>query len=263
MTLGEQGEDSGIARTCPGPVSARLGGWGGVLLILPCRDLVSLGKACGWTAVGSDRCSGGPEGHLGGSTGDRRCSEWAGQASLSGIWVALRLGGLPSSRRGTAEALWLRSEQGRGRAVGRKASRRLGSGCGPVCAPSTQALGCQLLGSSLGCERRYMEGQEQSRPSRRQGAQGTVVTSCCWRKGGLPVPLRRGLSSPETDPFSSVAVPPAGASLRSRSVTVSPSGAVGCTYAVWRERRHGEVRQLAQVTEKISVATGTEPTRWA
>lgn len=41
-----------------------------------------------------------------------------------------------------------------------------------------------------------MEGQEQSRPRRKQGVRGTVVTSCCWRKGGLPVPPQKGTLQP-------------------------------------------------------------------
>lgn len=48
----------------PGLVQGQcLPGLGGVLLILPAEtDLISAGKACGWTAVGSDRCSGGSHG---------------------------------------------------------------------------------------------------------------------------------------------------------------------------------------------------------
>lgn len=181
---------------------------------------------------------------------------WAGLPQ-SGIWVALRLGGPPSHQRhGTAEAQWLQSGTGRGRAVGRKASRLWTLCAGPVTRSRHRrwAVGC--WGRSLGCAGRYMEGQEQSRPRRRQGVRGTVVTSCWWRKGGLPVPPQKG--TPALRQIHSLArsIPPAGASLCSRSVTVPPSGAVGCTCLVWRERGHrGEA--VGPVTWKVSVATGT------
>lgn len=51
---------------------------GRVLHVPPARSSSLCWKTCGWTAVGSDRRLGDPEGLMGDRTGDRRFSEQAG-----------------------------------------------------------------------------------------------------------------------------------------------------------------------------------------